>query len=60
MVGDVGGEGVECAAGHAGRSIGVAARAPAIDDADHPVHLGEKPLVDSAVRENIEQSCQPG
>src|ERR1700720_4549674 len=48
MVGDVGGEGVERVAGQGGGSVGVAARAPTVDEVDRPAHLVDEAVVDSA------------
>src|SRR6478672_552400 len=60
MGGDVGGEGVQCTAGQPGGSVGVTARAAAVDEVDHPANLVDEAVVDSAVGEIVEEPGQLG
>src|ERR1700682_1888638 len=60
MVLDVGGERVEGTAGQAGGAVGVATRAAAIDEADHPAHFVEESVGASAIGEIVEAPGQLG
>src|SRR5882757_3470006 len=60
MVGDVGGEGLQCATGQARGSVGVPAGPAAVDEVADPVYLLDEEVVDSAVGEVVEELAQSG